>query len=244
MYTGIKKFISQYKKPFDRIGKATKKAKGILKDRGDKLTKALIEEEVNLILEEWNIKTQKGIDAHTLINNKEMKKNPDIIYEGYVKYEEAEENDKLIDTSINKLSSSSIYIEKKIVSNHHMLIGYADKVEVTKDNFINIEDYKSWDKLYRSSSYVVENGFKIAPSFFFSPINHLQDTNYSEACLQLSLYMYILWTYNKKLKPGSLKIRHIKLNEEGLIIDEEYIEVPYLREEVKAMLKNKKQILG
>ena len=56
--------------------------------------------------------------------------------------------------------------------------------------------------------------------------------------------MYILWTYNKRLKPGKLYIRHVKLTDNGDIIHEELIEVPFLREEIKALLKNKKLING
>ena len=39
------------------------------------------------------------------------------------------------------------------------------------------------------------------------------------------------------MKPGKLYIRHIKTNTKDKIIDQPLIEVPYLRDEVKAMLK-------
>jgi uncharacterized spore protein YtfJ len=45
--------------------------------------------------------------------------------------------------------------------------------------------------------------------------------------------------YNKKLKPGTLHIRHIKTNDKGDILEELLIEVPYLLEEVKKMLKHR-----
>ena len=242
MYLGVKKFISKYKEPFDREAKATKKAKANIKDKGEKATKELIIEEIELVLAKWDDKTQKGTDAHTTIHARELEKNPNAIYTEYVKHEETDgEMDAQLESNIIR---GNTYFEKKIVSNHHHLIGYADKVEVTKDGYINIEDYKTFDVLYRTGSFTVDNGFKVASKYFFSPINHIEDCNYNETCLQLSLYMYLLWTYNKRLKPGKLILRHVKLTDDGTIIHEEPIEVPYLREEVKALLKNKKIING
>ena len=242
MYIGVKNFISQYKEPFDREAKATKKAKANLKDRGEKSNKETLAEEIDLVLAEWDEKTKKGENAHVVIHNRELKKIPNAIYTTYVKHEGGDgEMDAQLESNLLR---GITYFEKKIVSNHHHLIGYADKVEVTKDGYINIEDYKTFDVLYRTGSFTIDNGFKVPSKYFFSPINHIEDCNYNEACLQLSLYMYILWTYNKRLKPGKLYIRHVKLTDNGDIIHEELIEVPFLREEVKALLKNKKLING
>ena len=49
MYIGVKNFISQYKEPFDREAKATKKAKANLKDRGEKSNKETLAEEIDLV---------------------------------------------------------------------------------------------------------------------------------------------------------------------------------------------------
>lgn len=242
MYLGVKEFISQYKEPFDREAKATKKAKANLKDRGEKATGEALIEEIDLVLAEWDEKTQLGENAHVTIHEREIKKIPNAIYKQYVKHEESDgEMDAQLESNLIR---GNTYFEKKIVSNHHHLIGRADKVEVTKDGFINIEDYKTFDTLYRTGSFTLENGFKVQSKYFFPPINHIEDCNYNQACLQLSIYMYILWTYNKRLKPGKLFIRHVKLTDDGNIIHEELLEVPFLRDEVKALLKNKKLING
>lgn len=238
MYIGVKELISNYKKPFDRVTKATKKAKANLKERGEKASGEILQEEVELVLAEWDEKTLNGQKAHDVINKKQLTKDPSIIVSQYEKHD-ADSNIE-IDAGINILERNKRYIEKQIVSNHHYIIGYADLVEVTRDGYINIEDYKTWDKIYRTSAFLIDNGFKVPATYFFPPISHIQDTNYWAACLQLSIYMYILWTYNKKLKPGKLYIRHIPLNDKGMIIDETLIEVPYLREEVKNILKNMK----
>lgn len=242
MYIGVKRFIQAYKKPFDRIEKATKKAKSILKDRGEKITKKDVDKEVSIIIAQWDAKAEMGRKAHLYINNRELKAKKNVTISEYQRYDG--DYDGELDTSTNTLQRGQIYLEKKIVSNHHKLIGYADRVEVDKKGYINIEDYKSWDVIYRNSSFVTETGFRVSPTFFYEPISHLQDTNLTEATLQASIYMYILWTYNKKLKPGKIFIRHVKLNDAGDIINEDMVEVAYLRDEVRAMLKNKKKILG
>ena len=238
MYRGIKDFISDYKEPFDRIKQATKKAKAALKDRGEKATQKLIEEEMAVIIAEWDRKTQYGEEAHKALNEQELRDNPNAILHEYIKYTGEGEMNSLEE---NKLEKGITYLEKKIVSNHHHLIGYADKVEVTKDGFINITDHKTHDKIYRTSGFTIDNGFKVPPKLYFPPVNHLHACNFVDAALQLSFYMYILWTHNKKLKPGKLYINHVSLNEEGKILSTELIETPYMREEVKALLQAKKR---
>ena len=48
------------------------------------------------------------------------------------------------------------------------------------------------------------------------------------------MYMYLLWYYNKKLKSGTITIKHIKLNEDtGNIETITDHNSPYLIEEVK-----------
>lgn len=240
MYKGVKQFLDSYHAPFEKQKKAVKKAKVDLKERGETANKKAIEEETALIIAEWEEKQKMGEDAHVFIHQRDVKKYENIEIGEYKRYSEEINGGDLDAQEESNLEIGKVYFEKKIVSNHHHLIGYADKVEVTKDGWINIEDYKTWDKVYRSSSFIVENGFKVPPKLFYPPIAHIHDCNLQYATLQLSLYMYLLWTYNKKLKPGKLSVRHVILNEEGTIVDEQIIEVPYLRDEVRALLQNKK----
>ena len=235
MYIGVKDFIDEFKDEFDSDAKATRKAKANLKASGDKATKEAVEEAKIEVLNEWNEKRLTGERIHKQLQDKDAL-NLDTISEKYVKYQGVD----LIDSSCNILKNNTTYLEKKIVSNHHLLIGYSDKV-VVKNNFINIEDYKVIDKVYMSSSFFTDTGFKIPATYMYPPIDNLQDCNFNHIALQLSFYMYILWTYNKKLKPGSLIINHVILNnkkEKILRIDK--IKVPYLRDEIKNMLKYKK----
>jgi len=236
MYLGVKKFIAEFKEPFDKNVVSIKKAKERLRERGEKTTDLAVKEEANIILKEWEELEEKGTRIHKKIQDKKAKIKKCIV-EGR---ESSSKKEGTPDPSTNILKNNTNYIEKRIVSEKYELIGYADDVEV-KNNFINIEDTKTGKAIYKTSAIKLKNGFTLPPSYFFPPLHNLQDCNFNETALQMSLYMYILWTYNKKLKPGKMFIRHIKTNSQDKIIDEEMIKVPYLRDEVKAMLKYRLQ---
>lgn len=228
-YKGIKNFISEFKEPFDY----KKRAKERIKDNGDRATKQAIEEEIIILKKEFENAQNRGSNLHEIIQKKKTK-TKNYIVEGW----ENREKSDIPDPSTNILKNNTSYIEKKIISEKYRLIGYADEVEVKK-NFINIEDCKTSKRIYRTSSIKLKNGFVLPPKYFYPPIDKLQDCNYYEAALQMSLYMYLLWVYNKKLKPGKLHIRHIKTNNKDEILEEELIEVPYLLDEVKKILKHR-----
>lgn len=233
-YKGIKDFINEFREPFDPKSKSLKLAKERLKEKGEKATEENIKIEVALIKEEWDNKQKRGTKLHKEIQNQKAK-----IKNTIVEGREVIIKGSTPDPSTNLLSNGFTYIEKKIVSAKYGLVGYADEVKVVK-NFIHIEDIKTTEKIYRSSAIKLKNGFTVPPTYFFPPIDKIQDSNFYEAALQVSLYMYILWIHNKRLKPGKLYIRHIKTNSQDKIIKEELIELPYLRDEVKAMLKHRK----
>lgn len=239
MYTGVTTLIQQYKKAFNRNVRAIKKAKARLREEGKKATEKLVEEEKLLILAEWDLKAQQGKDAHTTIINRRVKKYP-TSHVGV--YKKAEGEDKLPADEINKLEIGKRYYEKMIVDNQNMIIGYADEVEVDEKGYINIQDFKSYKEIRRTYTARADNGFTIVDNFFY-PISNLIDCNFIECALQASFYMYLLWTYNKKLKPGKLTMLHTKLDEDtGNIINEQVIELPYLIDEVKAIIQHQKEI--
>lgn len=228
-YKGIKEFIAEFKEPFDY----KKVAKERLKENGERATKQAIDNEIVILKEEFKKKQNKGTAIHKKIQNKKTKIK-EYIVEGW----ENSSKKGAPDPSTNILRNNTSYIEKKIVSEKYGLVGYADEVEVRK-NYINIEDVKTSKRIYKTSSIRLKNGFVLPPTYFYPPIDKLQACNYYEAALQMSLYMYLLWMHNKKLKPGKLHIRHIKTNDNDQILGEELIEVPYLIEEVKRLLKHK-----
>lgn len=236
MYRGIKDFISEFKEVFDKNAKSLKEAKSRLKDRGEKATLDAVKEEQQIVLAEWKKAQDRGIKLHKQIQNKKCKKDKNIIVEGWKKSKKLDS----IDISINKLKNNTTYIEKEIVSDKYKLIGYADEVRV-KNNYITIEDIKTCSKIYRTSGIKTRTGYIVPPVYYYSPIDKLQSCNFNDAALQMSLYMYLLWIHNKKLKPGKMYIRHIKTNSFDKITEEELIEVPYLRDEVKLILKYRLQ---
>lgn len=231
---GVKDFIKDFKKPFDTESKAINKAKAILKERGEKATKELVEEEKMNILLEWDNKREQGERIQKKLCEQDIKKDPENTILGEYKNFE----DKVFTKNDCKLENNKTYLEKFLISNKHGVLGYADKI-VVRRNTIHITDNKVVEVLYRKSGFTTATGFKVPPVYMQPPLQHLHECNYMDAVLQLSLYMYLAWENNKLLKPGKLYINHI-IASEGKIRSKELIEVPYLRKEVSLMFKTKK----
>jgi hypothetical protein len=87
-----------------------------------------------------------------------------------------------------------------------------------------------------------------------SPVSHLDDCNFIHYALQLSMYMYIILKHNHLYSPGKMVLHHIIFKEaskdkfgnpitaidsHGDPIVEEVVqyEVPYLKQEVIALIK-------
>lgn len=232
---GVKEFIAEFKEPFDADVKAVSKAKKILRDRGEKISPDVLKEEAELILEEWDNKRLRGIRVQQDICQKEILNNKDAIL-GVYQPSESVEN---FDFSICKLQNRKTYLEKCLVSKKYGLIGYADKIDIQRST-INITDNKVIDKIYYTGSFKTNTGFLIQATQMLAPLQHLEDCNYNEMVLQLSLYMYLAWENNKNLKIGKLFIRHIQMNDKDKITADVLIEVPYMKSEVIKMLKYKK----
>ena len=239
MYTGVKTIISKYKKPFNSALKAKNKAKSRLREEGKKVTDKAVEEEQQIVLAEWALRAQMGTEAHTTIVKERLKKFPDAIVGTY----EKAEDDVLLDAElINKLERNTTYYEKQIVDNQNMIIGYIDEVVVDELGYIHIQDFKTHKEIRRSYTARATNGFTIVENFY-QPVQNLIDCNFIECALQVSFYLYTLWTYNKDLKFGKLTMLHTILDEEtGNIISKEVIDLPFLIEEVKLILQNQKDL--
>lgn len=238
MYIGVKKLISLYKKEFNREVKALKKAKANLRAQGKKASEALVSEEKELVLAEWSLKAKQGTEAHEKIVSERIIKYPGSVVGSYKKVE----GEEIIPAEeINKLEIGKRYYEKMVVDNQNMILGYADEVNVDSKGYINIEDFKTFKDLKRTYTARADNGFTIVDNFFY-PVNNLIDCNFIECALQASFYMYMLWMYNQKLKPGKLTMLHTKLDEDsGNIVSKEVIELPYLLEEVKLIIQHQKE---
>lgn len=237
MYKGVKDFIAEFKEPFDKNAISIKQAKERLRERGDKATAEAVKQEAEIIRKEWKTLSDNSLKIHKQIQDRKTKiKN--CIVEGYEQV--VKKGSDVSNPSTNIIKNNHNYIEKKVIYDKYKLIGYIDDVEVVK-NFINIEDTKNVKAIYKTSAIKLKTGFTLPPTYFYPPISHLQDCNFNEAALQMSLYMYILLVHNKNLKPGKMYIRHVLTNSQNKITEEKLIKVPYLREEVKAMLKKRLQ---
>lgn len=140
---------------------------------------------VESIKEEWEKKREIGISVHERIINKEMASDGGI-YEGYNSGKFVSTHEK----SNCKLQNNTIYYEK-FISSVYDICGFADKIVISK-NKINIYDLKVKDVLYFSSSFKLDNGFKVDAKKMLEPLSHLDDCNGIHATLQLSLYMYLV----------------------------------------------------
>ena len=220
MYTPVKQLIAQFKNPVDWDKRAKDKAKKLVISVDD-------------VKKQWENSKIIGETIHSKLIEQDMK-NKDVVLEGYVGSCTSIED--ILDKSKNSLENRKTYLEKLLFSNKYFVLGYADKVIVSRGT-IDIVDTKCFEKLYRKSSFKADNGFKIEAKKMLYPLNHLDDCNYIHAVLQVSIYMYLAWENNKSLKVGKLYIRHITPRQDGKIASDELLEVPYLKKEALQLLK-------
>lgn len=242
-WRSVTELISKYKNPFN----AEEVARKVSKKRDSKwfgIKPNIIiqawekEKERSIILGNWYHKQrEKDINECTTIKNKYKElKIYKPIYEDNVKIAREQ---KLI---------SGIYPEHLVYLQRLKLCGQIDYVEVV-NGYVNITDYKTYKEL-KYESIKDWRGRKIK---MLSPLSGLDDVNYIHACLQLSIYMYMIIKHNPNLKRGKLTIQHvifeeeetkdeygfplIKYNMNGPIIKEiKYIDCPYLKYEINAIL--------
>ena len=145
---------------------------------------------------------------------------------------------------------NGIYPEHMVYLKSAGICGQSDLVEVVNDT-VHITDYKTNKKIDKTSFVNWEGMSKK----MLGPVAHLDDCNLNHYNLQLSIYMYIILKHNPNLKPGKLIIHHISFEEEEqtdefgypitklsaqgepMIRDIEVYELPYLKNEVMAVLK-------
>lgn len=145
---------------------------------------------------------------------------------------------------------NGIYPEHMVYLKSAGICGQSDLVEVADDT-VYITDYKTNKKIDKTSFVNWEGVSKK----MLGPLAHLDDCNLNHYNLQLSIYMYIILKHNPNLKPGKLTIHHISFEEEEesdefgypitklsdtgepIIKNIEIYELPYLKNEVIALLK-------
>jgi hypothetical protein len=148
----------------------------------------------------------------------------------------------------NQILTEGVYPEHLMYLLSAQICGQSDYVDV-RDGKVRIRDYKTCKEIKRRgfSNY---KGTKM----MFSPIEHLEDCDYTHYNIQLSLYMYMILRHNPNLEPGEMTIEHIKFEEASrdkydypiykkdesgqfIIREIEEIKMPYLRKEVVSILE-------
>lgn len=220
---GVKRFLQGFKPEIDWEKKAKKKAK----------EKGVSVEEIK---KDWKKKELLGIKIHKKLQ-KDLENLPNVQSWDILFTNKDDIFSKLPEKDIQL--TNGIYLERPCFSHKQRLIGFPDKIEIT-NNTINIEDYKTFNKLYRTSP-SLRIGGKVFKDSYSYPVSYLDSCNYIDTCLQLSIYMYILWENNRSLKVGKLYMTHVIADENENIISINKEEVPYMREEVKKLLDFYKQ---
>lgn len=129
------------------------------------------------------------------------------------------------------LENNTIYTEYMTWDPDSLICGKADEVEVI-DGTININDHKTNKEIKKQGFYVRNVGYEK----MIGPVSHLDNCNWNHYCIQLSLYMYMLWKHNKHLRIGKLTLNHVVFDQFGNVVDVVQMDVPYLRKEVKDIL--------
>jgi len=266
-YTSVTTLIGKYKpdEDWDKIAeryiKKHKTDLNILVDLANKSGLTMEEAELKFgttfskerIREIWK---QKGTDAArggTTWHNWMEKQDSGLTNAVYIPVVNGEK--KAID--LTKVESNKVYLEMMLYNNKAKVCGQADKV-ITLNNTSIIRDYKCTDKdlVPEVPAYWKKvNGKKRqVQSKFKSPLNVLHNSYWTYA-LQLSMYGYMLETYG--FPPERLVIDQVLtswVTEENLgneiaidydpilkkyrIVDDVVeVDLPYLKEEVKKILK-------
>lgn len=130
------------------------------------------------------------------------------------------------------LENNSLYTEYMVWDDDSRICGTSDEVEVI-DNTININDHKTNESIDKEAYYVPNVGREM----LLPPVSHLDNCNWNIYTLQLSMYMYLLWKRNKHLKVGKLTLNHVLFDSDDKPKRIVTHDVPYRREEVKAILE-------
>lgn len=144
---------------------------------------------------------------------------------------------------LTELKNNHSYPELMIYDHTHKICGQSD-LAVISNNTINILDYKT-DKVIKTKAFSTDF---IEPEKLLLPVSHLDNCNFNLYSLKMSLYMYMLWKHNPSLKCGKIILIHkeierdideipILYNGKPKVLKTSEIELPYLRKEIKEILK-------
>ncbi len=123
--------------------------------------------------------------------------------------------------------------EWRIFHEDYDLAGTLDFLERTPDGTFNIYDWKRSKKLIASDGRIIsESPYR---TMGFHPVSHIPDTSYWHYALQLSIYRFILEErYGIHVSQQKLGVFHPSYTTPWIV------PLPYLRDEVRAILKHRR----
>jgi len=145
-------------------------------------------------------------------------------------------------------AGATIFSEKRVYLSKYQLAGTID-CPIIKGKYFSILDWKSnATDMHDTAGYYLKekvNGiwektdtWIVTDDRFNNPINHIPASKFHTYCLQLSIYAYIMEQWGYTLIDNGLAIVHYPLNKDPV-----YLRVPYLRNEVIALLTDHKRKL-
>lgn len=215
-YQSVSSFLSSFSKKFDRenISKLSAAKQGVSQEE---------------ILAQWDKKRDDAIDHGNRIHD---------TLECFMKTTSVPDGcDDLMPLAKSIAAEYSgfyrTFQEEIIFNEEYAIAGKTDnrfQHTSSKNSVISFGDFKT----NLSNGIQFENKYG---QYMLGPLSHLQDCNYNKYSLQLSLYAY-MYQVSTDCKIGSLHILYIPPDNH---LNWKKIPVPYLKYEVEAMLKYKKE---
>lgn len=202
----------------------------------------------------WASKSNRALEGGSSYHNyKEIldSKEVDTVYNPVV-------NDQKEFLDLSLLEPGKTYLELGVYSHLHKLMGQIDKVKITKERTSRVRDYKTNEREITptATAYYDKSLRRKVVKRLLPPVSHLPEIDYYKYALQLSMYAYLLELHG--IKNESLHLDQVisqykkpeQVTPEDIIILEELdlnrikvfkelreIKLPYLKEEIKNILK-------
>lgn len=200
--------------------------------------------------DKWDLKAKKSTEAGTALHEQEedalLAKKEITINNIVCKIQPTGKKSEIkYSLPLTELKNNTIYPELMIYDHTYKICGQSDRVDIV-DNTIQILDFKT-DKEIKRKAFSLPERF-IEPEKLLTPLSHLDNCNFNVYSLKMSLYMYMVWKANPHFKCGKIVLIHKELERDADEIPVLYdgkprvlrtteIELPYLRKEVKEILK-------
>lgn len=201
-YISVSKLLGMYKEPFDREFWSKKAA----------LKEGVSQEE---ILARWDKTTKDACDKGTSIHD---------IVENYIKEDIIKDKEliKALNLVFDKKKFKRVLSEELVYDDEYEVAGTSDIICDVDNNTFDVYDFKT------NKSFIFENKYG---KYLKTPLNHLQQCQYNDYSIQLSLYAFLYGKLTNK------KVRKICI----LYHDGEQFHnypTPYMFWEVSALLKH------